>query len=237
MVTTTTKSKRPTAAKAASSNYVDFDEFIEFQLKKTRSGIHHTDILASGVMLATFLAGYLLLFTIFDHWIVPGGLSELSRLALLGVVSLVTVAWLVLKIVIPLYRQVNVLYAVREIERSYPELESSLLSWVQLRDAGRQVSPDILQALEKRAALQMERSDVDRAVDRRLLMKCSYVLLGIVVAICLYTVFSPKKISNSMWRAFVPATSVAASTKTEIVDVLPGHAEVLARDFLDHVCS
>ncbi|MBT5017568.1 MAG: hypothetical protein HON04_02360, partial [Planctomicrobium sp.] len=88
-------------------------------------------------------------------------------------------------------------------------------------------------ALEKRTALEIKKSDVDLAVDRRFLMRSSYVLLGIVVAMCLYTVFSPKNISNSVWRALLPASKVTASTKTVILEVTPGNYEVLAHDQLD----
>ncbi|WP_417850139.1 hypothetical protein, partial [Thalassoglobus sp.] len=219
--------------KSASSKYVDFDEFIEYQLKKTRSGIHHTDVLSAVVVLAVFLTGYLLVFTIADHWIIQGGLSDLARTILLGIVGAISVTWLVTKIALPLYREVNILYAAKEIEESYPELKSSLVSWVQFREEGREIPPEILKAIEKRTALEIKEADVDQAVDRRFLMRSSYVLLGIVVVMCLYTVFSPKKLSNSVWRAFFPAASVSASTKTEILEVIPGDYEVLARDQLD----
>ncbi|QDT33463.1 hypothetical protein [Thalassoglobus polymorphus] len=219
--------------KSASSKYVDFDEFIEYQLKKTRSGIHHTDVLSAVVVLAVFLTGYLLVFTIADHWIIQGGLSDLARTILLGIVGAISVTWLVTKIALPLYREVNILYAAKEIEESYPELKSSLVSWVQFREEGREIPSEILKAIEKRTALEIKEADVDQAVDRQFLMRSSYVLLGIVVVMCLYTVFSPKKLSNSVWRAFFPAASVSASTKTEILEVIPGDYEVLARDQLD----
>ncbi|MEW4489211.1 hypothetical protein AB1L42_14105, partial [Thalassoglobus sp. JC818] len=217
-----------------SSKYVDFDEFIDYQLKKTRSGIHQTDLLTSSVILLSFVLGYLLLFVIFDHWVIPGGFGEVTRMILSGAVLVASLSWLVVQILIPLWREVNVLYAAREIEEAYPELKSSLLSWVQLHgQSGREIPPDLMKALEKRTALQIKQSDVDEAVDRKTLMRGSYLLLGIVVLMCLYTIFSPKKLSTSVWRALFPTTSVAASTRTEILDVVPGDYEVLARDHLD----
>lgn len=228
-----TPSPKSASLEKPGSKFVDFDEYIEFQLRKTRSGIHHTDLLTSGVVLIAFLLGYLLCFAMLDHWIVPGGLSETVRTVLLAGVGVAGLTWVIVKIALPLYREVNILYAVREIEATYPELKNSLLSWVQLRDAGKPIPPDILKALEKRTALQMNQSDVDQAVDRRMLMKSSYVLLSVVIFICLYTLFSPKKLSNAAWRAFLPTTSVAVSTKTEILQVIPGDYEVLARDHLD----
>ena len=228
------ESKQPqSTSKSTKSKFVEFDEFIDFQLRKTRKGIHSADLMSSGVILAAFLLGYLSLFSIFDHWVIPGGFNDLTRLILFAIVGVVSVGWLVVKIAIPLLREVNVLYAAKEIEQAHPELKSSLVSWVQLHEQGQKIPPDIMRVLEKQTALGVKKADVDEAVDRRLLMRSSYVLLGIVVFMCLYTIFSPKKLSSSVWRALFPNTAVAASTRTEILKVVPGDYEVLARDHLD----
>ena len=218
---------------AEHSKYVDFDEFIEFQLRKTRSGIHQTDLLWAGMVLLAVLVAYLLLFSLADHWLVPGGLSDGWRLALMGAMLIGSLAWLGWKIVLPWMKQINSLYAAREIEKAHPEFRSSLLTWVSFRDAGRPVSPAILKAIEKRTALQMSHADVDDAVDRRPLMRTSYLLLALVVVLCLYTLVSPKKMSTTVWRALFPTSSVAAATRTEIQKVTPGDTEILARDQVD----
>ena len=49
-----------TQPQTASRKYVDFDEFIEYQVNRTRSGIKHTDLLTAGVTVALAVTAYLL---------------------------------------------------------------------------------------------------------------------------------------------------------------------------------
>jgi len=220
-------------AESTSTPYVDFDEFIDYQLRKTRTGIHQTDLLSAGVVLLCLLSGYLLIFALFDQWIIPNGFSQGMRIGLGVVVAVLAAGWVGWKIIYPWLQSVNALYAARQIEQAHPELKGSLLTWVNLRQTGRDIPPAILSALEKRTAHEISHANVDEAVDRRWLMRASYVLLGLVVAICLYTLLSPKKMSTTLWRALLPVSSVSAATRTEIRNVTPGDTEVLAREQLD----
>ena len=220
--------KKTSAGKA--SNFVDFDEFIEFQLRKTRSGIHQTDVLTSGVLWGVFLLGYLSVFTVADHWIIPGGVGFIPRVILLVVVGIGLLAWGFARVLLPYLRHVNALYAAREIEKTFPDLKSSLLTWVDLRDREKRVPTQVLSALEKRAALQISHENIDDAVDRRALLRSAYVLLALVAFICAYTLLSPKRMSTSVWRAIFPTADVAVSTRTEILEITPGSTEILARD-------
>ncbi len=226
-----TEQERPNTG--TSSQYVDFDEYIEYQLKKTRAGIHQTDLLIGGLTLCALITGYLLLFAIFDQWIIPGGFSATMRVVLLGILGVSVVTWVGWKILLPYFRSINAMYAAREIERTHPEFKSSLMTWVDFRRSGREIPQSILSALEKRTAQQIAQTNVDEAVDRRLLMKVAYLLLGLVVLFCLYTLFSPKRMTTTLWRALMPFSSVAAATRTEIFEVKPGDTEVLARDQLN----
>jgi len=219
------------------SQYVDFDEFIDFQLRKTRHGIHQTDLISAGVVLLCLLCSYLLLFALFDQWIIPNGFSSTTRVLLLGGVALAGAGWIGWKIVYPWLQSINSLYAARQIENAHPELKGSLLAWVNLRDAGRPVPPSVLAALERRTAHQISQTNIDDAVDRSLLMRASYLLLGLVVATCLYTLLSPKKMSTTLWRALLPSSAVTAATRTEIRHVKPGDSEVLARDQVDVIAE
>lgn len=209
--------------------YVDFDEFIDFQLQKTRSNIKATDILTALAGVAVLFLAYLLAFVLLDHWVIPGGFGAVGRWVMLGGLVAATGAWLVWKVAVPYLRSVTRLYAARAIEITEPELKSSLLNLIDLERAGRPVPEHIRTAIEKRAAVTLARTDIERAVDRRPLLRLSYALLALVVLACLYTLFSQKKITSSVWRAFFPAAAVAAPTEIEILDVKPGDVEVLAR--------
>jgi len=212
-----------------SSRYLDFDEYVDLKLQKTRSTIKTTDILVALAGVAAMFLGYLLVFVVLDQWVVSGGFSIGLRWLLLSTLLVLTAAWLGWKVGLPYLRTVNRLYAARQIEKADPDLKSNLLNLIDLRSSGREIDPAILRALEKNAAVGLQNIDVAQAVDHRPLMRMAYVLLAVVVMFCMYALFSPKKISNSIWRSLLPAADLGVSTRTEIVKVLPGDATVLAR--------
>lgn len=213
-----------------SSRYLDFDEYVDLKLQQTRSSIKTTDILVALAGVAAMFLSYLLVFVIFDQWVVTGGFSIGVRWLLLSTLLLLTAAWLVWKVGLPYFRNVNRLFAAREIEKADAELKSNLLNLVDLRSSGREVNPAILRALEKNAAVGLQNVDVAQAIDHRPLMRIAYVLLAVVAVFCLYALLSPKKISNSIWRSLLPAANLGVATQTEIVKVDPGDTTVQARE-------
>ncbi|HSG73473.1 MAG TPA: hypothetical protein VLA12_23860, partial [Planctomycetaceae bacterium] len=169
---------------------------------------------------------YLFLFQIFDHWVVAGGLGVTTRFVLLSTLLIVSTLWIVWKVVLPWWKQIHALYAARMIEQHAPGLKSSLLNLIDLRISGRETLPHIRNALEKRSATALSHIDIEHAIDRRGLLRTSYVLLAIVILCCLYALLSPKPMSflrPLTWADIAPAT------KTNILEVTPGTAEVPAR--------
>ena len=213
--------------------YVDFDEYIDIQLRKTGSTIKTTDVLTAVVGILTLVTLYLLLFVICDHWLVPGGFGPVFRGIMLAIVGSAACGWLVVKVVVPWRRRVSGLYAASTIEKASPALKSSLLNLVDISRSGYEVSPEIYHSIERRAALALTHVDVNEAVDRRSLLRLSNVLLAVVVLFCLYWIFSPKNPATSLWRAMVPSADVGVATRTEIFNVRPGDKDVLARSQLE----
>src|SRR5687768_9730653 len=84
--TMSTATESPTTAEAA-RKYLNFDEFIDYQLGKTQSRIKSTDLLTAAVAVGAIVIGYLLLFVVLDQWIVPGGLSFTARVVMLTLVA------------------------------------------------------------------------------------------------------------------------------------------------------
>ncbi|MFQ5732481.1 MAG: hypothetical protein ACE5KM_11080, partial [Planctomycetaceae bacterium] len=205
-----------TTQSAGKRGYVDFDEYIDFQLQKTRAGIKATDILTALAGVATLFLAYLLVFVVFDHWVIAGGFGTVGRWLMLGGLAAACIAWVVWKVVIPARMHVTGLYAAKAIEQTEPGLKHTLLNLVDLRRAGRDVSEEIRTAMEKRAAVTLSQGDVDAAVDHRPLMRLSLLLLGLVVVCCLYSLFSPKKISASVLRALLPASGTVVDTSYKI---------------------
>ena len=222
-----------TTAQQNSSQYVDFDEYIDFQLQKTRSNIKWTDMLTAGTGVLALVLGYLLVFVLFDHWVVDGGFGPLTRGLMLGVVIIGACGWIIWKVVLPYLKRVTTLYAARTLETSDPKLKSSLLNFVDLAGSGREIPEHIRTAMEKQAATTLANVDVEEAVDRKPLLKLSYLLLGIVVLGSMYTLLSPKKPWSSIQAALMPAAERTYATRTQITEVKPGDVDVLARTNVD----
>ncbi len=212
--------------------YVDFDEYIDLQLDKARNGIKWTDILAAAAGVGALVIAYLVLFVIADHWLFEGGIPTGLRQILLSIVGVIAVAWIGWKVVWPYLRRVNDLYAAQMLERAEPSLRGSLFGLVDSRRAGRPPIEEVRKALERRAATTLSDVDVDAALDRRLLMRMSYVLLGVVLFACIYAIASPKRVGPSLLRALLPASNIGVATRTEILDVRPGNTAVLAGEQL-----
>lgn len=212
--------------------YAEPDEYIDYQLRKTQVGIKRIDMLTAAIVAITVLIGYVLLFVLSDHWLFEGGVGGSARMLMfLPVIGFV--GWLIgAKVIWPALKTVSGLYAARTLEASSTEFRSGLLNLVDLKQAGREVSPLILATMEKRAAVTLAKFNVDDAIDKRPLLRTLYVLFGIVVAFCAYSIFSPKKLGPSVLRAIVPFTNVTPATQTEILEVKPGDAKLRAGGIL-----
>ena len=112
--------------------YVDFDEYIDIQLRKAGSTIKTTDVMTAVVGVLTLVTLYLLLFVICDHWLVPGGFGPVTRSLMLAVVGSIACVWIAVKVIVPWRRRVSGLYAASTIEKASPALKSSLINLVDI---------------------------------------------------------------------------------------------------------
>lgn len=220
--------KSPPSGSSDGRPYVGFEEYIQFQLKLARQGIRGADLLTGAVGAVLLIVSYLLLFAVTDHWVIPGGWGPTGRYVLWSAFIAGLSWWGWRHLVSPFTQRISQLYAATQLEGASPELKSNLLTLVDLQQAGRAVSPAILESMERRAAVSLQQVNIDDAVDRQTLTKLSYALLGLVFVLCVYTVASPKSLVSSAWRALFPMAQVAPSTRTAILKVTPGDITVLA---------
>ena len=210
----------------SSSPYADCDEYIEHRIKVARNRIKWTDLLTALLLAGVLLVGYILLFTIFDHWIVTGGFQPFTRAAMLTLVLSVCCYVVYRFVVRPWTREVNSLYAAKMLDTADSGMNGSLLSLVDLKSSGNAgASETIRRTIEKRAAVGLAKVNLDEAIDRRWLMQLGFVLFGLVLSTCLYAVFSPKSIN--LLRPLSVANS-AVATQTRILKVQPGSTDVQA---------
>jgi hypothetical protein len=214
-------------------HYVEYEEYVDFQLEKTRSNIKLNDILTTLTALAVAVLGYLLAFVVLDQWVIPGGFGYAARVLLLIVLASGVFGTLGWRVLWPLWRRVHPIYAARVIERSDPNLKSNLVNFVDVRQANAQSAAVVLKAMQKRAAVELSHIDVEQAVDRRPLLKIACALLAVVLVSSAYIIFSPKDPFSSVRRALLPTAPIAVATETTITEVKPGDTTVPARSFLD----
>jgi collagen type III alpha len=218
---------------AGGDGYVDFDEYIDIQLRKAATTIKSTDVLTAVVGAGTLLTAYLLAFIVCDQWLIPGGFGGTARVLLLSALLLAVVGWIGWKVVWPWRRRVNGLYSASTIEKASPGFKGSLVNLVDLLRADREVPPEIYRSLERRAAVALTHVDVRETVDRRSLLRLSMALFAVVVLFCGYWILSPKNPATSLWRAIAPASETSVATRTKIDSVKPGDVDVVARSQVD----
>ncbi|MGD9720336.1 MAG: hypothetical protein AB7O59_07110 [Pirellulales bacterium] len=200
---------------------VEFDDYIEAQLRKTQSHVRGVDAASAVMVWAAFTLGYVLLAALFDHWIVTGGLGFWGRALFLGLYLVLVAAFLILRVLPLAVRTINPLYAAHTIERSAPSLKNTLLNFLFLRGEQGRMSPAIFQAVEQQAATNLAGAHADAAVDRSKLIKIGYVLLASLLVCAVYALASPKDLFKTVGRIAVPWADINAPTQTTVSEVEP----------------
>jgi len=208
--------------------YVDFAEYIIFQIRRTQTLIRQIDVM---LLLSTAAAALLLtslLFVLLDHWGFAQGLPSVLRwLGCLGILACVVVpAVYFLRSVSG--RSISSLFAARTLERADSGFANNLMTLVDLDYHARPASAAIRGSLEKRAALTLNDLDVEHAIDRTKLLHRLYVLLAAIILFFGYSFLSPKSSVASLQRILFPWTTAVAPTQTRILEVQPGSGQVTA---------
>ena len=201
---------------------IEYEEFIERQLRKSRSQVRSVDIAGHLMVLAAASLVYFLLAALVDHWLVTGGLGFWARLAFL-VVYLAACGWYLAVEVLPLVvRRINPVYAAHTIERSRPSLKNALVNFLLFRDDRAGVNPVVYEAIEAQAATNLAQVPIDSAVDRSKLVRLGYALVAIFFICALYALLSPKNLLRTVGRVAMPWADIDAPTSTVIDELAPG---------------
>ncbi len=212
-----------------SSRFVQPDEFIQHQLQRAQSRIQTTDILSALVLSGLLLVGYVLVFTLLDHWVIEGGFRPVTRaVMLLAVLSCCAV--LIYRFVFRrMNSAINPLFAAQMLEHGIESSRGSLLTLIDLRNSRHQPTASVRRTLANRAAAGLNQIHLDEVIDRTWLLRGSMALFVITLLMCLYAVFSPKSIS--ILRPLSLA-GVDVATRTRLESVLPGNTTITAGSWL-----
>ncbi|MDG1894740.1 MAG: hypothetical protein P8J37_07520, partial [Fuerstiella sp.] len=212
-------------AVSPNSDYAECDEFIDYQIRIARDRIRWTDLLTASLLAAVLLIGYVLIFTICDHWLVPGGFAPITRAIMLGLVVVSCGAIVYRYVIRPWTRKIHPLYAARMLDESHEEMEGALMSLIDVTSSGTPTPAPIRRTMEKRAAVRLSEVNLDQAIERHWLMRLGGTLFTLVVLTCLYVVISPKSIN--LLRP-LSLSNAAVATRTRILKVTPGDATIPA---------
>ncbi|HAD62305.1 MAG TPA: hypothetical protein DCG12_23960, partial [Planctomycetaceae bacterium] len=215
---------------ATASQYAECDEFIQYQIESARRRIKWTELLTALLLTGVLLIGYILAFTVCDHWLVPGGFGAWTRAGMLAGVVFTCMGILYWFVIRPWTKQINPVFAAQMLDSEDPEFNGSLMSAVDLQQGDIQAPEQIRTAIEKRAAVRLADVDLEQAIDRNRMMQLAVALFALVLTTCLYAVFSPKSID--LLRPLSTANSTVA-TRTQILKVTPGDARVDAGQQLE----
>ncbi len=206
--------------------YVDFSDYILFQVRRTQNLIRQTDLMLLVATVVSAILFLLLGFILLDHWAFSQGLSRPLRwLGFWGITGSIIGA-LIYYLRTTAGKTVTQLFAARTLEKAEQKFDNNLLTLIDLESNKIETSDLIINSLEKRAALTLNDLDVEHAVDRQALLHRLYALLIGTVLIFGYTFLTPKSVTDSIWRILFPWTTTAAPTTTRIFDVEPGNITV-----------
>lgn len=211
---------------------IEYQQYIDGQLRKTRARVKWVDFWTSLVLLGIGVLGYLLVAALIDHWIIPGGLGFFGRLLLLVGLLAGVGAHLALNFFPHVLRRVNPVYAAAAIERGQP-MKNTLVNFLLLRRRPEEVPEVMLEAMKEQAAVRLSGVPGDAPVDRTALIRWGYVLIAVLVAAVGYSLAGPKDALRSMGRVMAPWADLAAPTRVSIVELTPGDVEKRRDDVVE----
>jgi hypothetical protein len=208
----------------ARGKMLDYEQYIDHQLRRTRNQIKKVDVLSAALMLITVTLGILFLEVVLDHAL---ALSIWVRRIILFVGGGLGIAYAAFRIVRPLAASVNGMYAAKTIELSEPEFKNGLINYLALRKDRENLPKSFLAAIEAKAVSQLTKVDVEGVVNQRRVLKTAYALSAIVVLFCIYAMLTPKPIWDSAKRAFL--ADIAPPTDTRLLNLEPGSNDALTK--------
>ncbi len=210
----------------STEDLIGFGDYIDLQLAKVRTYIRLNDLAVSVVSASALIAALFFAAILVDHWIVD--LGRLGRFAVLAI-ALVIGLYVLFKQVVPLAaKRLNPAYVAKVVESGNPSLKNSLLNLVLFRSQTTPVRKVVLDAVERQAATDLARVDVDATLDRTPIIRMGTALAALTFVFALYALVSPKDPLQSVARILAPWTDRARPSRVEILDVQPGTSSIYA---------
>ncbi len=187
---------------------------LDSEIQKAQERIRAIDVATSVLFLAVGVLSYLFLVILLDSWV---RLPDLVRQIAFGVITaggIVYIYWAVLK---PLWLKVNPYFAAKLLEQSTPESKNSLINWLDLR--GQPLNPIIREAVEKRAASELQSADVEQAIPSRTPLRLGVIAAALFLGLIVFALLLPDQFNSFLKRAVLPFqhTIVPSHTRLELL--------------------
>jgi len=203
------------------------------RINQIRRQVKRVELITTVVILFTCLLAFFLFSIILDHWIFKTGTPALLRV-LLSITFLFFGAIFLIARVIPIVRfPVNPAYAADLMEKCHPELKNRLLNWIFLKrekrgksETGPSWERHILEGIGHETAANLTRIQSELVVDIKQSIRWGTGLIVLLVFFLLYTIFSPKSLIDSIFRAANPFSRLDAPQSLVIKEVTPGDVTV-----------
>ncbi len=204
--------------------------------KVSRENLHYYLVDAARNMrrieLGVGITGWLCVVVIFmlaailiDHWLWP--LNTIARFAVLTFLLAWTLWWVPRNILPLLFQSIHPEHAARKIEKQYPEMKESLISWLQLSTNIEQTAPrGVLATVGRFAVRNLGGQDSNTIIDSANLIRLAALLFGFMLTGAVYLFASPKSGTTSIARMLMPWSSIAPAARVRIVDVAPGSSKI-----------
>ncbi len=186
-----TKPNQPAATSTGASEVIGFGDYIDRQLNKVCTLVRLSDLAVAVTTCAVLVCSLLFVLILVDHWLFDlGRIGRTTALAaLLAIVGYFGFAWVLPLIV----KRLNPAYIAHIIEQGEPALKNGLLNFVLFRAQPHSVRKVILEAVERRAAVDLSRVNVDMSIDRTPLIRMG-AALGACWSAWFFTPFSHPRI-------------------------------------------
>ncbi|MEL7267548.1 MAG: hypothetical protein AAFP69_22440, partial [Planctomycetota bacterium] len=215
------------------------NDTVRERVSRARSALWWFEV--TRAVLAILIGGLALVlaWVLIDHWIYAAGVP-MRITAFVGLVA--GCLYTLLMFFLPIVRgRISMDYAAASLERDIPSIGHALSSYVSLAgnsdppaalegDAGKQqrVAGLVLQSMGVVAAGRLRESDVDMPSEATQGMRWWLLAIACVAMFAIYGVMSPKSTMASVARLVMPTADIAAPTRVQIRDVMPGDLRQLA---------
>ncbi len=161
-------------------------EFVEKQIEQARQRIRLLDWFSAGLRALIGAFAFLFAALLVDHYVeTPAG----SGWAALTVFIAGVAGYLYLTLYRPGRRQINPIYAARQVEHNIPDAKNSVINYIDLKD-DEKVPGSVMAAIGVRAARDLRNVDLNRVIQRKQVVWLASIA-GLFFAAAVVAVFLP----------------------------------------------